>query len=132
MTSPGLWLGKRLSVFPFDEKKAFALVNELKKERSEIDDQLQKVFPPISEERFSEKTGKQLKTKVTKFNPASRKQTSERLKDKYPEITFDKTEKGNVKLDDDVLDDLGKKYSEAALLSKYQLLKQKIRTNIRG
>ena len=47
--------------FPFDEKKAFALVNELKKERSEIDDQLQKVFPPISEERFSEKTGKQLK-----------------------------------------------------------------------
>ena len=112
--------------FPFDEKKAFALVNELKKERSEIDDQLQKVFPPISEERFSEKTGKQLKTKVTKFNPASRKQTSERLKEKYPEITFDKTEKGNVKLDDDVLDDLGKKYSEAALLSKYQLLNKRL------
>ena len=112
--------------FPFDEKKAFALVNELKKERSEIDDQLQKVFPPISEERFSEKTGKQLKTKVTKFNPASRKQTSERLKEKYPEITFDKTEKGNVKLDDDVLDDLGKKYFEAALLSKYQLLNKRL------
>ena len=79
--------------FPFDEKKAFALVNELKKQRAEIDDQLQKVFPPISVERFSEKTGKQLKTKITKFNPASRKQTSERLKEKYPEITFDKTER---------------------------------------
>ena len=112
--------------FPFDERKAFALVNELKKERSEIDDQLQKVFPPISEERFSEKTGKQLKTKVTKFNPASRKQTSERLKEKYPAITFNKTEKGNVKLDDDVLDDLGKKYPEAALLSKYQLLNKRL------
>lgn len=112
--------------FPFDEKKAFALVNELKKQRAEIDDQLQKVFPPISVERFSEKTGKQLKTKITKFNPASRKQTSERLKEKYPEITFDKTEKGNVKLDDDVLDDLGKKYSEAALLSKYQLLNKRL------
>ena len=112
--------------FPFDEKKAFALVNELKKERGEIDDQLQKVFPPISEERFSEKTGKQLKTKVTKFNPASRKQTSERLKEKYPAITFNKTEKGNVKLDDDVLDDLGKKYPEAALLSKYQLLNKRL------
>ena len=112
--------------FPFDEKKAFALVNELKKQRAEIDDQLQKVFPPISIERFSEKTGKQLKTKITKFNPASRKQTSERLKEKYPEITFDKTEKGNVKLDDDVLDDLGKKYSEAALLSKYQLLNKRL------
>ena len=112
--------------FPFDEKKAFALVNELKKQRAEIDDKLQKVFPPISVERFSEKTGKQLKTKITKFNPASRKQTSERLKEKYPEITFDKTEKGNVKLDDDVLDDLGKKYSEAALLSKYQLLNKRL------
>ena len=31
------------------------LVNELKSKRSEIDDQLQKVFPPISLERFSEK-----------------------------------------------------------------------------
>ena len=72
---------------------------------------------------FQKKQVKQLKTKVTKFNPASRKQTSERLKEKYPEITFDKTEKGNVKLDDDVLDDFGKKYSEAALLSQYQLLK---------
>jgi len=112
--------------FPFDEKKAFALVNILKTRRSEIDDELQKVFPPISTERVSEKTGKKLKTKVTKFNPASRKQTSERLKEKYPEITFDQTEKGNVKLDDDVLDVLGKKYPEAALLSEYQLLNKRL------
>jgi len=112
--------------FPFDEKKAFALVNNLKSRRGEIDDELQKVFPPISEERFSEKTGKQLKTRVTTFNPASRKQTSERLKAKYPEITFDQTEKGNVKLDDDVLDLLGKKYPEAALLSEYQMLNKRL------
>jgi len=36
--------------FPFDEKKAFALVNNLKSRRGEIDDELQEVFPPISEE----------------------------------------------------------------------------------
>ena len=80
--------------FPFDEKKAFALVNNLKSRRGEIDDELQEVFPPISEERFSEKTGKQLKTKVTKFNPASRKQTSERLKEKYPKIIKEVRGKG--------------------------------------
>ena len=112
--------------FPFDEKKAFALVNELKKRRGEIDEELQKIFPPISEERFSEKTGKQLKTKVTKFNPASRQQTSQRLKSKYPQIRSGRTEKGNVKLNDDVLDVLGKKYPEAALLSEYQLLNKRL------
>ena len=112
--------------FPFDEKKAFALVNELKKRRGEIDEELQQIFPPISEERFSEKTGKQLKTKVTKFNPASRQQTSQRLKSKYPQIRFSKTEKGNVKLNDDVLDVLGKKYPEAALLAEYQLLNKRL------
>ena len=112
--------------FPFDEKKAFALVNNLKSRRGEIDDELQEVFPPLSEERFSEKTGKQLKTKVITFNPASRKQTSERLKTKYPEIRFDQTEKGNVKLDDEVLDKLGKRYPEAALLSEYQMLNKRL------
>ena len=112
--------------FPFDEKKAFALVNNLKSRRGEIDDELQEVFPPISEERFSEKTGKQLKTKVTIFNPASRKQTYERLKAKYPEIRFAHTQKGNVKLDDEVLDKLGKRYPEAALLSEYQMLNKRL------
>ena len=112
--------------FPFDEKKAFALVNNLKSRRGEIDDELQEVLPPISEERFSEKTGKQLKTKVITFNPASRKQTSERLKTKYPEIRFNQTEKGNVKLDDEVLDKLGKRYPEAALLSEYQMLNKRL------
>ena len=112
--------------FPFDEKKAFALVNNLKSRRGEIDDELQEVFPPISEERFSEKTGKQLKTKVTIFNPASRKQTYERLKAKYPEIRFAHTQKGNVKLDDDILDKLGKKYPEAKLLSEYQMLNKRL------
>ena len=112
--------------FPFNEKGAYALVNTLKTRRAEIDEELQQKFPPITEERISEKTGKRLKNRVTVFNPASRKQTSERLQGIYPEIEFEQTEKGNVKLDDDVLEKLGKKYKEADLLAEYQLLNKRL------
>ena len=80
--------------FPFNEKAAFALVNDLKVKRDEINDKLQEVFPVLIEERWSPKTGKRLKDKVEVFNPASRQQTAERLRSKYPEITFAETEKG--------------------------------------
>jgi len=112
--------------FPFNERAAYALVNELKAKRSEIEEHLHEVFPPVEQERWSEKTGKQLKTRVTKFNPASRQQTAERLKQKYPEITFGKTEKGSPKVDDDVLEKLGVNYPEAKLLAEYQLLNKRI------
>jgi DNA polymerase I-like protein with 3'-5' exonuclease and polymerase domains len=107
--------------FPFNEKAAYALVNTLKARRSELEDELQSTFPPIEEKRWSEKTGKQLKTKVTIFNPASRPQTAERLKSRYPEIEFESTPKGGPKVDDDALEALGKKYPEAKLLAEYQL-----------
>ena len=112
--------------FPFNEKAAFALVNTLKAERSEIDDQLQEVFPPIVESRVSAKTGKPLKSKVTVFNPASRQQTAERLRALYPEITFTSTDKGNPKVDDDVLEALGDRFPEAKILARYQLLNKRI------
>lgn len=112
--------------FPFNEQAAFALVNELKTRRADLHDQLQDVFPPIVEERTSLKTGKRLKDKVTVFNPASRKQTAERLQQRYPEIVFDTTEKGNQKLDDDILEVLGKKYPEAQLLAEFQLLNKRL------
>ena len=112
--------------FPFNEKAAYALVNVLKARRTEIDDQLQDVFPPIKEERISAKTGKPLKTKITVFNPGSRQQTAERLQQRYPEIIFGSTEKGNVKVDDDVLEKLGEKYPEAKMLAEYQLLNKRL------
>ena len=118
--------------FPFNEKAAYALVNTLKTRHTEIDEQLQKVFPPITEERISAKTGKRLKDKVTTFNPASRKQTADRLRERYPEIRFSKTEKGNVRVDDDVLEILGKKYPEASLLAEYQLLNKRLGQIIEG
>ena len=112
--------------FPFNEKAAFALVNTLKAERSELDEQLQEVFLPVVKNRVSAKTGKPLKSKVTVFNPASRQQTAERLQACYPEIVFNSTEKGNVKVDDDVLELLGEKYPEAKILARYQLLNKRI------
>lgn len=112
--------------FPFNEKAAYALVNTLKARRSELEDELQTTFPPIEKERWSEKTGKQLKTEVTVFNAASRTQISQRLTAKYPEITFESTEKGKPKVDDDVLELLGQKYPEAKLLAEYQLFNKRL------
>ena len=112
--------------FPFNEKAAFALVNTLKARRAELDSKLQEVFPPIVEERISPKTGRPLKSKVTVFNPASRPQTADRLRELYPEITFEETEKGNPKVDDDVLESLGERYPEAKLLGEYQLLNKRL------
>ena len=112
--------------FPFNEKAAFALVNTLKAERSEINDQLQEVFPTVVEKRTSLKTGRPLKDKVTIFNPASRQQTAERLTALYPEITFNSTDKGNPQVDDDVLEALGVKYPEAKILARYQLLNKRL------
>jgi len=118
--------------FPFDEKAAFALVNTLKARRAELEDQLQTTFPPIEEERWSEKTGKKLKTKVTVFNPASRPQTAERLQAIYPEIKFEFSEKGNPKVDDDVLEALGQTYPEAKQLAEYQLLNKRLGQILEG
>lgn len=118
--------------FPFNEKAAFALVNTLKARHSEINDELQQVFPPVTEERISAKTGRVLTPKVTTFNPASRQQTADRLQERYPEITFDQTDKGNVKLDDDVLEKLGQTYPEAKLLAEYQLLNKRLGQIVEG
>ena len=112
--------------FPFNEQAAYALVNDLKAKRSEIEEHLQQVFPAVEEKRWSKKTGKQLKSRIIAFNPASRQQTAERLKQKYPEITFAKTEKGSPKVDDEVLQFLGTIYPEAKFLAEYQLLNKRI------
>ena len=85
--------GFKLDV-PFAEK----LMMDLMFEMNNIEAELQAIFPPIVEERISEKTGKRLKDKVTIFNPGSRKQIAERLQGLG--VKFDKkTEKGNIIVD---------------------------------
>ena len=65
--------------FMLDFNKACKLYNDHDERMSVISEQLQQTFPPIVEQRWSEKTGKQLKDKVTIFNVGSRQQVAERL-----------------------------------------------------
>ncbi len=65
--------------FMLDERKAMMLQAELSGRMADIETKMQAVFPPIVEERISEKTGKKLKDKTTIFNPGSRQQICERL-----------------------------------------------------
>jgi DNA polymerase I len=126
MNSLKLWLFKKsLGFHSMKEQPSHWLIH-LRARRAELDSQLQDVFPPVIEERISAKTGRPLKPKVTVFNPASRPQTADRLRQLYPEITFEETEKGNPKVDDDVLEILGERYPEAKLLGEYQLLNKRL------
>ena len=104
---------------PFAEK----LMMDLMFEMNNIEAELQEIFPPIVEERWSEKTGKRLKDKVTVFNPGSRKQIAERLKGLG--VKFNKmTEKGNVIVDEKVLEGINR--PEAKAVARYMMLQKRV------
>ena len=110
--------GFKLDV-PFAEK----LMMDLMFEMNNIEAELQSIFPPIVEERWSEKTGKRLKDKVTVFNPGSRKQIAERLQGLG--VKFDKkTEKGNIIVDEKVLDGIDR--PEAKAVARYMMLQKRV------
>ena len=110
--------GFKLDV-PFAEK----LMMDLMFEMNNIEAELQSIFPPIVEERWSEKTGKRLKDKVTTFNPGSRKQIAERLQGLG--VKFDKkTEKGNIIVDEKVLDGIDR--PEAKAVARYMMLQKRV------
>ena len=110
--------GFKLDV-PFAEK----LMMDLMFEMNSIESELQSIFPPIVEERWSEKTGKQLKDKVTVFNPGSRKQIAERLQGLG--VKFDKkTEKGNIIVDEKVLEGIDR--PEAKAVARYMMLQKRV------
>ncbi len=62
-----------------DQELARELCATFKERMNEIEADLQAIFPPIIEQRYSEKTGKRLKDKVTVFNVGSRQQVADRL-----------------------------------------------------
>jgi DNA polymerase I-like protein with 3'-5' exonuclease and polymerase domains len=108
--------------FKLDVGNANALYAQLCSKMIGIEKQLQAVFPPIVEQRVSEKTGKTLKDKVTVFNPGSRQQIAQRLI--ALGATFDKqTEKGNDIVDETVLD--GIDIPEAKLIQEYLMLQKR-------
>jgi DNA polymerase I-like protein with 3'-5' exonuclease and polymerase domains len=89
----------------------------------EIEEELQAVFPPIVEERWSEKTGKRLKDKVTIFNPGSRQQVAERLEAKGA-VWSELTPSGRPQVDEKTLEE-NKHVPEAVLVLEYLLLQKR-------
>lgn len=109
--------------FTLDIPKAMQLMSRLSDEAEQIKDEMQKIFPPIVEARYSEKTGNRLKDKVTVFNPASRKQIAERLMALgwTPEKH---TEKGQPIVSEDVLEKID--IPEAQSIARYLLLEKRV------
>ena len=109
--------------FKLDVPKAQMLHATLVDRMATIEDTLQAKFQPIVEERWSEKTGKQLKDRVTPFNVGSRKQIAERLRglgwvpDKF-------TEKGSVIVDETTLETV--EIPEAQEIAEYLMLQKRV------
>jgi len=109
--------------FEFDKESALSLYEELTTRMHRIEQDLQRVFPPIVEERFSDKTQKRLKDKVTVFNVGSRQQIAERLAGKGA-VWKELTPAGKPKVDEATL----KKQThipEAKIILRYLLCQKR-------
>lgn len=109
--------------FKLDVPSAEVLHATLQDRMSVIEEQMQEVFQPIVEERWSEKTGKRLKDKVTVFNPGSRQQIATRLQQlgwkpqKY-------TETGQAIVDETTLEEAD--IDEAKLIAEYLMIQKRV------
>jgi DNA polymerase-1 len=110
--------------FRFDYESAQMLEAELRHEQKQLERDLQKIFPPITHERYSEKTGKRLKDKIEVFNPGSRDQIADRLITKYKWKPIDLTPTKKPKIDETILDALP--YPEAKEIARYMTLGKKL------
>ena len=109
--------------FEFDKEGAVKLYDELTTRMARIESDLQRVFPPIVEERYSDKTGKKLKDKVTVFNVGSRQQIADRLISKGA-VWKELTPSGKPKVDEATL----KKQThipEAKIILRYLLCQKR-------
>ena len=122
--------------FCFDTNKALALQQKLTKRRLELEEELQKIFPPIQKdlgEFIPARDNKTLgyvkgvaihKWETVKFNPNSRHHIASRLKDKYNWKPKAFTPDGKAQVDEKVLDSL--EYPEAKTLSEFLLIQKRI------
>jgi len=109
--------------FGFNADAGSKLEYELTVRKAEIEDELRKTFPDIIESRWSEKTGKRLKDKVTCFNPGSSQQWASRLLVKY-KWKAKTSEKGYPIVDEEVMSSLP--YYEAKLGLEYREINKKL------
>ena len=106
--------------FEFDFPRACNIYTQHTERMADIEQELQSVFPPIIEERYSDKTGKRLKDRVTVFNPGSRQQVADRLTAKGA-VWKELTPGGKPKVDETTLEQ-NSHVPEAALVLEYLTL----------
>jgi DNA polymerase I-like protein with 3'-5' exonuclease and polymerase domains len=109
--------------FMLDMPKAMVLHATLSGRMSDIEEEMQKVFPPIVEQRISEKTGKQLKDKVTIFNVGSRQQIGDRLI-KLGWKPTKMTPTGQPIVDEDTLK--GVVFPEGQIIAEYLMIQKRV------
>lgn len=109
--------------FKLDVAYATGLLADIKREMDGVYSQLQERWPPYERERFSEKTGKQLKSETITFNPGSRQQIGEKLKELgWKPEKF--TETGQPMVDEVVL--MHVDIPEAKMIARYLLLQKRV------
>ena len=106
-----------------DQRLCHILCAKFKERMNVIEEDLQAIFPPIVEERYSEKTGKRLKDKVTVFNVGSRQQVADRLTAKGA-IWTELTATGKPVVDEKTLKE-NSHVSEAKQVLEYLLLQKR-------
>ena len=99
--------------FKLDTVYATCLLTDIKGRMAEIYEQMQHRWPPYEVARVSEKTGKQLKPLLVTFNPGSRKQIGEKLRELgWKPQKF--TETGQPMVDEAILEQIIKECEEYA------------------
>ena len=120
---------------PFDLDAALDLVDDLRAKQNKFETQLKKLFPPIEHESwFTPKVNNASrgyvkgvpfrKVTVEEFNPGSRQQIADRLRNQYGWVPEKVTAKGNPSLDDEVLAQLP--YPETKTLAEYMLIDKRL------
>ena len=109
--------------FKLDIDRANQLLTDLMGRMNAIEREVQLIYPPLVEKRVSEKTGKQLKDKVTVFNLGSRRQIAQRLQSQG--VVFkDETPKGAIIINEKIL--AGVDLPEAQLILEYLTLQKRV------
>lgn len=109
--------------FKLDTIYATCLLADLKGKMAGIYEQMQEQWPPVTKERYSEKTGKRLKDETITFNPASRQQIGEKLIELgWKPKKFTPT--GQPIVDEAVLVALD--FPEAKIIAEYLMLQKRV------
>jgi DNA polymerase-1 len=107
----------------FDSAKAHDLIKVLRDEQNSISAELQTVFPP-KEVEYETPVRKEKRYRTVEFNPNSRQQIANNLKDRYGWKPTKLTDTGLAVVDEEVLDSL--EYPEAKLLARHMMLAKRI------